>query len=115
MAGRERGQGRIDDLSEGDQDPARKRTRNGQSPSGPVGSAIPPTVHVAFTIGAFVFFLGTPAALDVPASPAGLADGVSLEDRLRSGAAASVEGGRLRIALPSGSSAVFVPSVERFP
>jgi neopullulanase len=66
-------------------------------------------VVVAFNTG------GTPAALDVPASPAGLADGVSLEDRLGSGAAASVEGGRLRIALPSGSSAVFVPQVERFP
>ena len=33
-------------------------TRAGVSAESTVGSAIPPTVHVAFTIGAFVFFLG---------------------------------------------------------
>jgi len=50
-----------------------------------------------------------PATLDVAADPAGLADGVPLEDRLGSGATASVEGGRLRIALPARESAIFVP------
>lgn len=48
-------------------------------------------------------------ALDVPAGPAGLADGGPLADRLGSGATARVEGGRLRIALPARESAVFVP------
>jgi glycosidase len=48
------------------------------------------------------------AALDVPAGPAGLADGAPLEDRLGSGAEAKVEGGRLRLSLPPASSAVFV-------
>ena len=49
-----------------------------------------------------------PATLDVPAGPAGLADGVPLEDRLGSGATARVEGGRLRMALPARESAIFV-------
>jgi glycosidase len=52
---------------------------------------------------------GDAATLDVPAGPAGLADGAALEDRLRSGAAARVEGGRLKISLPAASSAVFLP------
>jgi glycosidase len=49
-----------------------------------------------------------PATLDVPAGPAGLADGTPLEDRLGSGATARVEGDRLRIALPARESAIFV-------
>jgi glycosidase len=60
-------------------------------------------VVVAFNAGP------EPAFRDVPAGPAGLVDGVSLEDRLRSGAGATVAGGRLRLSLPAGASAVFVP------
>jgi glycosidase len=60
-------------------------------------------VVVAFNTGA------EPATLEVPAGPAGLADGAPLEDRLHSGAGAKVEGGRLRLSLPAGSSAVFIP------
>jgi glycosidase len=59
-------------------------------------------VVVAFNTG------GDAATLDVPAGPAGLADG-ALEDRLRSGAWARVEGGRLKVSLPAASSAVFLP------
>jgi hypothetical protein len=36
-----------------------------------------------------------------------------LEERLRSGAEAKVEGGRLRLCLPPGSSAVLTPWFER--
>ncbi len=60
-------------------------------------------VVVAFNTGA------EPATLDVPAGPAGLADGASLEDRLHSGAGARVEAGRLRLSLPANASAVLVP------
>jgi hypothetical protein len=49
------------------------------------------------------------ATLDVPAGPAGLAEGALLTDRLGSGAAARVEGGRLRLSLASGASAVLLP------
>jgi glycosidase len=61
------------------------------------------SVVAAFNTGA------EPVSLDLPAGPAGLADGTSLEDRLRSGAGATVERGRLRLSLPPGSSALFVP------
>jgi glycosidase len=50
-----------------------------------------------------------PATLDLAAGSAGLADGAPLVDRLRSGAEARVESGRLRLSLPPGSSAVFLP------
>jgi glycosidase len=60
-------------------------------------------VVVAFNTGA------ARATLDLPAGPVGLADGVPLEERLRSGAEARVEGGRLRLSLPPGSSGVFTP------
>jgi len=49
------------------------------------------------------------ATLDLPAGPVLLADGSPLEERLHSGAEARVEGGRLRLSLPPGSSAVFTP------
>jgi glycosidase len=56
------------------------------------------------------FNTGTePATLDLPAGPAGLGDGMALQDPLHSGATARVEGGRLRLSLPAGSSAVFIP------
>jgi len=60
-------------------------------------------VVVAFNTGA------DRATLDVAASPAGLADGAPLHDRLHSGAEARIEDGRLRLSLPPGSSAVFLP------
>jgi glycosidase len=62
-----------------------------------------PAVVVAFNAGA------DQATLDLAAGPAGLADGAALEDRLRSGAEARVEGGRLRLSVPPASSAVFMP------
>ena len=52
---------------------------------------------------------GAPATLDLPAAPAGLADGARLRDRVGSLGEAAVEGGRLRLTLPPGSSGVFVP------
>lgn len=58
---------------------------------------------VAFNTGA------ERATLDLPAGPLSLADGSTLEERLHSGAEARVEGGRLRLSLPPGSSAVFIP------
>ncbi len=51
----------------------------------------------------------TAASLDLPAGPAGLADGSRLRDRVSSLGEAVVEGGRLRLVLPPGSSGVFVP------
>jgi hypothetical protein len=47
--------------------------------------------------------------LDLPAAPTGLADGVRLRDRVGGLGEAVVVGGRLRIALPPGSSGVFLP------
>ena len=52
---------------------------------------------------------GAPAILDLPAAPAGLADGARLRDRVGSLGEVAVEGGRLRLTLPPGSSGVFVP------
>jgi glycosidase len=46
--------------------------------------------------------------IDTPAGPAGLREGAVMEDRLGSPVRASVDGGRLRIRLPAGASAVFV-------
>jgi glycosidase len=57
-------------------------------------------VVVAFNTGA------ARVTLDLPAGRVLLADG-NLEERLHSGAEARVEGGRLRLSLPPGSSAVF--------
>jgi neopullulanase len=56
---------------------------------------------VALNLGA------SPATLDVPTRGTGLDDGVTLEDRLASGAQARVAAGRLRASLPGASSAVF--------
>ena len=50
-----------------------------------------------------------PVTLDLPAAPAGLAEGARLRDRVGSLREAAVEGGRLRLTLPPGSSGVFVP------
>jgi len=50
-----------------------------------------------------------PATLDLPAVPAGLADGARLRDRVGSLGEAAVEGGRLRLTLPPRSSGVFAP------
>ncbi len=50
-----------------------------------------------------------PEALDVAVDGIGLADGVRLTERLGSGATLAVEGGRLRLSLMPGSSAVFTP------
>ena len=50
-----------------------------------------------------------PVTLDLPASPAGLAEGTRLRDRVGALGEAAVEGGRLRLTLPPGSSGVFVP------
>jgi glycosidase len=47
--------------------------------------------------------------LDLPARPVGLADGARLRDRVGASAEAVVEGGRLKLTLPSASSGVFVP------
>jgi glycosidase len=48
------------------------------------------------------------AALDLPAAPAGLMEGAALRDRLGAAAPVRVEGGRLRVALPPRSAAVYV-------
>jgi glycosidase len=48
-------------------------------------------------------------ALDLDAAPLGLGEGSRLRDRIGSLGEAAVEGGRLRLALPPGSSGVFVP------
>jgi glycosidase len=48
-------------------------------------------------------------ALDLDAAPLGLGEGSRLRDRIGSLGEAVVEGGRLRLALPPGSSGVFVP------
>ncbi len=50
-----------------------------------------------------------PTSLDLPAGPAGLVDGARLLDRVGSLGEAVVEGGRLRLTLPPGSSGVFTP------
>jgi len=47
--------------------------------------------------------------LDLPAAPAGLADGARLSDRVGGLGEAVVQGGRLRLVLPPGSSGVFLP------
>jgi len=47
--------------------------------------------------------------LDLDAAPIGLAEGSRLRDRIGSLGEAVVEGGRLRLVLPPGSSGVFVP------
>jgi len=47
--------------------------------------------------------------LDLDALPVGLAEGTRLRDRIGSLGEAVVEGGRLRLVLPPGSSGVFVP------
>jgi glycosidase len=48
-------------------------------------------------------------ALDLDAAPLGLGEGRRLRDRIGSLGEAAVEGGRLRLVLPPGSSGVFVP------
>jgi glycosidase len=58
---------------------------------------------VAFNTG------DAPASLDVAAGPAFLPDGARLRDRLGSGLAATVDGGRLRLALPPRTAAVLLP------
>ena len=50
-----------------------------------------------------------PAALDLPAAPMGLAEGTRLRDRAGSLGEVRVEGGRLHLTLPPGSSGVFMP------
>jgi hypothetical protein len=50
-----------------------------------------------------------PVTLDLPAAPTGLAEGTRLRDRVGALGEAAVEGGRLRLTLPPGSSGVFVP------
>ena len=52
---------------------------------------------------------GSPATIEAPAAPAGLAEGTVLVDRL-GGPPAKVEGGRLRIALSGWSAAVLTPA-----
>jgi len=52
---------------------------------------------------------GAEATLDLPAAPLGLADGTRLRDRVGSLGEGTIEGGRLRLTLPPGSSGVFVP------
>ena len=49
----------------------------------------------------------TPATIEALVSPVGFPDGTVLEDRLGSDVDLVVEGGRLRVTLPSMSSAVF--------
>jgi glycosidase len=51
----------------------------------------------------------TAQALDLDAAPLGLGEGSRLRDRIASLGEAAVEGGRLRLVLPPGSSGVFVP------
>jgi glycosidase len=58
---------------------------------------------VAFNTG------GADETLDLAAAPAGLGEGARLTDRLGSGLTAAVEGGRLRLTLPAGVSAVLLP------
>jgi len=50
-----------------------------------------------------------PAILDLPAAPAGLAEGARLRDRVGTVGEAVVQGGRLRLTLPPSSSGVFTP------
>ena len=50
---------------------------------------------------------GAPTTLDLPAGPAGLVDGERVRDRVGTLGEAAVEGGRLRLTLPPGSSGVF--------
>ena len=51
----------------------------------------------------------SPATVDLPTAPVGLAAGARLRDRLGSLGEVVVEGGRLRLTLPAGSSGVFTP------
>jgi glycosidase len=51
---------------------------------------------------------GVPTTVEAPAGPLGLPDGAALADRLGSSLRTTVEGGRLRIVLPAGASAVFI-------
>jgi glycosidase len=51
---------------------------------------------------------GAAATLEVPAAPAGLPDGLRLQDALGSAVQAEVANGRLRVVVPPRSSAVFV-------
>lgn len=48
-----------------------------------------------------------PAVLDVPAGPAGLAEGATLVDRLGAAPPATVQGGRIRTTLPARSGAIY--------
>ena len=48
-----------------------------------------------------------PAELDVPAGPAGLAEGAALQDRLGAAAPVRVQGGRLRVSLPPRTAAIY--------
>ena len=59
--------------------------------------------------GDFFLGLGLDERVGNPEPPAGLAEGTRLRDRVGSLGEASVEGGRLRLTLPPGSSGVFVP------
>jgi glycosidase len=52
----------------------------------------------------------TPASLDLPAAPARLAEGATLEDRLGATAPVRVEAGRLKVTLPPRSAAVYAPA-----
>ena len=52
---------------------------------------------------------GASATFDLPAAPAGLADGTQLRDRVGSLGEVAVQGGRLRLTLPPASSGVFAP------
>jgi glycosidase len=47
------------------------------------------------------------AGLDVPAGPAGLAEGAALVDRLGTAPSATVQGGRIRMMLPARSAAIY--------
>jgi len=49
----------------------------------------------------------TPAELDVPAGPAGLAEGAMLVDRLKAAAPVTVQGGRIRMTLPARSASIY--------
>ena len=48
-----------------------------------------------------------PAELEVPAAPAGLAEGQTLVDRLGAAVPVTVEGGRLRMTLPARSASIY--------
>jgi glycosidase len=52
------------------------------------------------------------AQVDAPAPPAGLAEGALLEDRLQTLPPLRVERGRLRVALPGWSAAIYAPLVK---